>query len=168
MASHGTGDLQHRDWVLKSQAALIAKINSDISTEIINTPDGGKRLLINYVDEESIQLLQFLTNTDQNNNYLYLESVSLILQGSLNPLEFPGLSETLVKTFELSDAAEFINGNETKTHIPFAPETFNGSSINQFVDDLSALLPYVPNTYGTRKFYNLVLNPDFGIPNKFF
>jgi len=151
-------DLQHRDWVLRSQQALIAKIDPTISTKIIDTSDGGKRLLIYNVSESSIQLLEFFTNTDQNNNYMYLDNFSVTIEGDLQPLEFPGLSETMIKIYELSDSNGFINGS--KTQKPFAPNSFKGESINQFVDAYSALLPYVPNTFGKVKNYNLVLNPD--------
>ena len=152
-------DLQHRDWVLRSQQALIAKIDSTISTKIINTPDGGMRLLVNYVSESAIQELLFFTNTDQNNNYMYLENFSVTIQGDLQPLEFPGLSQTMIKVYELSDSNGFINGS--KTQQPFAPGSFNGKTINQFVDAYSSLLPYVPSTFGKEKNYNFSLNPDY-------
>ena len=151
-------DLKHRDWVLRSQQALIAKIDSTISTKIISTPDGGKRLLIFNVSESAIQELLFFTNTDQNNNYMYLERFSVTIQGDLQPLEFPGLSKIIIKIYELSDSNGFLNGS--KTQQPFAPGFFNGKTINQFVDALSVLLPYVPSTFGKVKNYNLVLNPD--------
>ena len=151
-------DLKHRDWVLRSQQALIATIDPTISTKIISTPDGGMRLLIFNVTESSIQELLFFTNTDQNNNYMYLEHFSVTIQGDLQPLEFPGLSQTMIKVYELSDSNGFLNSS--KTQQPFAPGSFNGKTINQFIDALSALLPYVPSTFGKVKNYNLVLNPD--------
>ena len=151
-------DLKHRDWLLKTTQALIVKVDPVISTKIIDTPDGGKRLLVNHVSESSIQLLEFLTNTDQNNNYLYLEKFSLTLERDLEPLEFPGLSEVMVKIFQDSDANAFING--LKTHKPFSPSSFNDVTSNQFVDIFSSLVPFVPNTSNKIKFYNLVLNPD--------
>ena len=151
-------DLQHRDWVLRSQQALIAKIDPTISTKIINTPDGGKRLLIFNVSESSIQELLFLTNTDQNNNYMYLENFSVTIQGDLQPLEFPGLSKIMIKVYELSDSNGFINSS--KTQQPFSSTYFKGQTINQFVDALSALTPSVPDTYGLEKNYNFALKPD--------
>ena len=152
-------DLKHRDWVLRSQQALISKIDPTISTKIINTPDGGMRLLIFNVSESSIQALEFFTNTDQNNNYMYLENFSVTIQGDLQPLEFPGLSKIMIKVYELSDSNGFINSS--KTQQPFASTYFKGQTINQFVDALSALTPSVPDTYGLVKNYNLVLNPDY-------
>jgi hypothetical protein len=152
-------DLQHRDWVLKSQQALITNIDNTISTKIIDTDDGGKRLVIFNVSESSIQNLLFLTNTDQNNNYLYLEKFNVTIQQDLQPLEFPGLSEIMIKIYEKSDANAFLNGS--KTQKPFASSSFNnGQTINQVVDTISSLLPYVTSTYGKVKTYSMVLNPD--------
>jgi len=151
-------DLQHRDWLLKSSQALIARVDPNISTKIIDTEDGGKRLLVNYVSESAIQELLFLTNTDQNNNYWYLEFFSCTIEGDLEPLEFPGLSQIMVKIFESSDLNGFIGGS--KTHQPFNPSSFRGVTINQFIDNLSFFLPFVPSTSGKVKHYNLIFNPD--------
>ena len=152
-------DLKHRDWVLKSQQALIANIDNTISTRIIDTDDGGKRLLVFNISEASIQNLLFLTNTDQNNNYLYLEEFNVTIQQDLQPLEFPGLSQIMIKIYETSDANAFLNGS--KTQKPFTSSSFNnGQTINEVVDTISSLLPFVTSTYGKVKTYDLVLNPD--------
>ena len=152
-------DLKHRDWVLRSQQALIISIDSTISTKIVNTPDGGKRLILYNISESSIQNLLVLTNTDQNNNYLYLEDFSVTIQGDLQPLEFPGLRETMIKVHELSDSAAFINGS--KTQKPFTTTAFKGQTINEYIDSSTASLAFVPSTYGLVKNYTLVYNPDY-------
>ena len=157
-----TADLQHRDWVLRTQQAIIAQVAPNVSTKIIDTDNEGKLLLINHVDEYDIVKLRFLTNTDQNNNYLYLEDFSVILEGGIQPLEFPGLKESIIKTFELSDGFAFLEGS--KIHFPFTGNNFKGESINKFVDGLSALLKFVPDTLGIKKYYNLTLNPDQELP----
>jgi hypothetical protein len=151
-------DLKHRDWVLKTQQALVLKSAPDISTEIINTPNGGKQLWIKYVNEEDFQNLQFLTNTDQNNNYLYLDGFEIIIEGGIYPLDFPGLKETMIKIFEISDGNAFLD--DKKTHQPFLGPIFCGSTMSEYIDDVSDLLPFMNNTYGIKKYYNLVLNPD--------
>ena len=90
---------------------------------------------------------------------MYLENFSVTIEGDLQPLEFPGLSQTMIKICELADSNGFIN--DSKTYHPFAPSSFKGETINEFVDAYSSLLPYVPSTFGKVKNYNLVLNPDF-------
>ena len=152
-------DLQHRDWVLRSQQALIADIAPIVSTSIQETPDGGKRLFINHVNESDIQKLLFLTNTDQNNNYMYLENFEIFTSNDIRPLYFPGLSQIMIKIFETTDLKGFIEGS--KTQQPFVPSSFNGLTINEFIDVLSNYLPFVPNTSGKAKYYTLTLNPDF-------
>jgi len=151
-------DLKHRDWLLKTQQALAFKSANDISSEIISTPNGGKQLWLKYVDEQCLENLQFLTNTDQNNNYLYLEGFEIITEGTIYPLDFPGLKETMIKIFEISDSNSFLNSE--KIHQPFLGPIFGGNTMSEYIDAVSALLPFMINTYGIKKYYNLVLNPD--------
>ena len=154
-----TPDLQHRDWVLRSQQALIINTDSTISTKIVDTPDGGKRLILYNISESSIQNLLILTNTDQNNNYLYLEDFKVTIEKDLQPLEFLGLTQTMIKIHELPVSKGFINSS--KTHSPFTPEFFKGKTINEFIDSISSSLAYVPNTNEKVKNYTLVYNPDY-------
>ena len=151
-------DLKHRDWLLKTQQALVLKSAPDISTQIIESSNGSKKLWIKYVDEQNFQELQFLTNTDNNNNYLYLEDFEIIVEGGIYPLDFPGLKETMVKIFEISDGNAFLDGK--KTHQPFMGPVFCGSTMSEYIDYVSDYLPFMNNTLGVKKYYNLVLNPD--------
>jgi len=40
-----TADLQHRDWLLFTQQALISKVNPNISTMIVDRENGSKVLI---------------------------------------------------------------------------------------------------------------------------
>ena len=86
----GNADLKHRDWCLFTQKKLIQLTTPQVSVKIIDTTDGGKRLLAYNVTEAQIAAMKFLTNTDQNNNYLYLEDMRVRLKGSIEPLEIEG------------------------------------------------------------------------------
>ncbi len=151
-------DLKHRDWLLKSQQSLILSIAPNVSTSIISTPDGGKRLLVTHISQKDIGNLKFLTNTDNNNNYLYLENITVTLGGNISSAFFPGFTEILIKIFESSDMNAFING--ARMHQPFISNNINGMTIVQFTDLLSQLLPMVQDTTGVDRYYNLTLNPD--------
>ncbi len=59
-------DLQHRDWLLFTQQALISKVNPNISTDIVDRDNGSKVLIISDIPEDSIKDLLFITNTDNN------------------------------------------------------------------------------------------------------
>jgi hypothetical protein len=61
-----TADLQHRDWLLFTQQALISKINPNISTDIVDRNNGSKVLIISDIPEGGLKDLLFITNTDNN------------------------------------------------------------------------------------------------------
>ena len=154
----GNADLKHRDWCLFTQKKLIQLTTPQVSVRIIDTKDGGKRLLVLNVTEAQIASMKFLTNTDQNNNYLYLENMRVRLRDSIEPLEIQGLKDILINMYQLSDMKGYLS--DSKTHIPFDPVAFNGESLGQFIDSLTSQLPYEPNTSSNEKVYDLVLNPD--------
>ena len=67
-------DLKHRDWLLYSTKRLLQKTGAEsISIDIQDLPNDRKVLFAGGITESMIDNLQFLVNTDQNNNYLYLE-----------------------------------------------------------------------------------------------
>ena len=154
-------DLKHRDWLLYTQQKLIQRNSSNlpgVTTKIIDTSDGGKRMIVSNISESAISIMEFLTNTDQNNNYLYLESTSVTLGSSITPLAIAGINNILVETYRLSDTNAYLS--DSKTHIPFANNDFNGSTIGTVIDTITARLPFVENTSGIPKYFTLVLNPD--------
>jgi len=151
-------DLQHRDWLLFSTKSIILSVDPSISVFIENTPNGGKILRARQVSEETIGNLKFIVNTDQNNNYLYLEDFKVYIQGYIAPVDIPGIVPTFINVFRNSDINGFLQNN--KTHIPFLPSNFNGLTVNEFVDQYTALQPTTLDTFGYVKFYEFVLNPD--------
>jgi hypothetical protein len=151
-------DLQHRDWLLFSMQNIILSIDQSISTFIIDTPNGGKILRATQVSEETISNLPFLTNTDQNNNYLYLQDFKVYIKSYSSPLDIPGIVQTTVNAFRRSDINGFLQGN--KTHFPFNPSNYKGLNFNEFIDQYTSLQPTCLNTTGYVKYYEFVLNPD--------
>jgi len=119
-------DLSHRDWLLYSTKRLIQSVDENIPVEIVDTPNGGKKLIASEITEADIDKIAFLTNTDQNNNYLYLEDFQVYLIGSISPLNIPGLKETVMNLFRASDTDSFLKGE--KTQETFNVQNFSSSS----------------------------------------
>ena len=124
----------------------------------------GKRyLIISHITEEYLDDLQFLTNTDTNNNYLYIEQFNVYISGAPDTISIPGLGSIVVNAFRQSDASAFFENK--KTHRPFdvsnfLGSTFTGSTFSAFVDEFSDLIPFSPSTRGYVKTYEIILNPD--------
>jgi len=156
-------DFTHKDWVLFTQQKLITNVNSDISSEVIKK-DNKAYLIISNISEKDLDKLYFLTNTDNNNNYLYIENFNVYTEISSSPVNIPGLLEVVVSSFRSNDANAFINGS--KVYYPFNVKNFQGSyfkgnTFSEFIDTLSGLLPFSANTSGYNKRYQIILNPDF-------
>jgi hypothetical protein len=153
-------DLKSRDWLLFSTKSLILSVDQNISIQIIDTPDGGKRLIANGITDNSIEKLYFIVNTDRNNNYLYLEEFNVYKKNSSKPLNIPGLDDIMKNAFRSSDALNFISDN--KTHKPFAGSNFKTTSsdtFSQYIDELTGFLPNTLTTKGVEKTYEIILNP---------
>ena len=156
-------DLKHRDWLLFTQQALISKVNPNISTEIVDRENGSKVLIITDIPENSLKDLLFITNTDNNNNYGYLEGFNVFRFGSSIPLNIPGLSEIVKNIYRYSDMNAFLS--KSTTHDPFNPKnfvnsSFKGQSFTEFVDELTALLPFTTDTGSIITTYQIIFNPD--------
>jgi len=154
-------DLTHMDWLFFSQQKLIENIDPNVSITYESTRDGGKSMIISGIDEKMIDKLNFLTNTDQNNNYLYLESFGVYVSGLVKPLEIPGINDIVLNIYRNSDIYSFIVGN--KLHDPFnvikniKNSTFTGRTFGKFIDEYTSLIPYVLSTSGRSKRFELVL-----------
>jgi hypothetical protein len=156
-------DLQHRDWLLFTQQSLITKINSNISTMIVDRNNGSKVLIISNIPEGSLKDLLFITNTDNNNNNGYLEEFNVFNSGSSFPLNIPGLSEIVKNIYRYSDMNAFLSNSVT--HDPFNPKnfvnsSFKGQSFSEFINQLTALLPFTTDTSTGITSYQVIFNPD--------
>jgi hypothetical protein len=154
---NGQEDLTHTNWLLFSQEQLIRLVNPAISTRIINLPDKNY-LVASNISEADITRIFLLTNTDVNNNYLYLESFKVFLDNAPDPLNIPGLEDNILDIVRKADIISFVANN--KVSYPFSKNLFNNSTINQFIDNYTNLIPNSPKTYNRIKTYTIVLNPD--------
>jgi hypothetical protein len=150
-------DYTQTDWTLISQEQYIRRVNPAISTRIIKSSNKNY-LVASNISEADITKIFLITNTDKNNNYLYLENFKVFLDKAHNPVNIPGLEAIILDIVRKADITSFINGS--KVSFPFSRNLFNGSTINQFIDNYTRLLPNAPNTFGRVKTYKIVLNPD--------
>lgn len=169
-------DLDHADWCLFTQTRLLESVNPEIICEIARYPDGTKILFASNITEIDILNLKFLTNTDQNNNYLYLENFSVYeSKNPTKPISIPGLNNIMIELYRQSDYDAYIKGQIT--HNGFTTQNFLfsnfknnglnifndqafGSDINSFIDLYTSLIPFSPNTKPGKKLYSITLNPD--------
>ena len=166
-SSSSSPDLKHRDWLLASTQKLIQQIDNNVIINITETDNGttsgGRIITISNISEETIDKLPFLVNTDQNNNYLYLENFSVYLNNQPNPIMFPQLTIVTKQMYANSDITGFTSN--AKTHTPFAVENlgntnYKGNTFSGYVDLLSSSTAWVTPTTGKQKTYTAVLNPD--------
>lgn len=155
-------DKTHADWLLTSQECLVKSIDASLSTELI-TNGNEKLLVIKRIPADKLVQMKFITNTDQNNNYMYLSDLAMYTDtNSLAPLNTNVIEPILIKMFAAADAEAFIN---TKiTHSPFLPRMFapsNGArgALVPFVRYMSILLPKTlcPDLRKRSLFFDIVL-----------
>jgi hypothetical protein len=153
-------DLDSADWLCFFTLSLIRKINPNIATHISKKTDSEgntikRNIFIKNISEEDITKLEFLTNTDDNNNFLYLESFGVRLANEFGRvgeyIKIPGQIDVIKDIWRQSDSDAFLNNQ--KTHKPL-------ENINKFVDSYTDLHKSLPKTYGFVKMYDLGLNPD--------
>jgi len=168
--SNGT-DLTHADWWMRSIQKLLQSVDTNLRCRIVKRPNNTQHLHVANVSEETLSKLFFLVNTDQNNNYGYLEFFHVFTQDdySRTPIEIPGVSELANGIWDNKDAFAFVNSQKTET--PFLnplynPITNEPLSFPQYVDLITAIIPWLPKTLGKVKIFELVLNPDDDIVGK--
>jgi hypothetical protein len=159
MSNNNNQDLRHRDWLLRSQIKLTQQTTPAVKTQVFKTQNDGRLLQLSNVTEDDLIILSFLTNTDKNNNYLYLENIELYLNDEIKPFKIPGLKEMLIQVFENSDISAFLNNN--KTHTPFNTDSFNGERLGDYIDNITSQIPFLQNTLNIHKKFVLYLNPDY-------
>jgi hypothetical protein len=124
-----------------------------------------QHLVVENISEETLSKLFFLVNTDQNNNYGYLETLQVFTKDdySRTPVPIPGFSTLANAIWNEADAKGFIAGETTQTAFKTPlnnPLTNEPLSIPQYVDLITAIIPWAPKTLGKEKIFSIVLNPD--------
>ena len=117
-----SSDKTHADWLLTSQECLVKNADPSLSTTIEHLSDGTQCLIIQQIPSDVMSQLSFITNTDQNNNYLYIEKINMYLNGCSTPVDVIGIENTLIKLYNVSDTNSFISYNNV--HSPWRDESF--------------------------------------------
>lgn len=154
-------DKTHADWLLTSQECLIKGKSPSLSTEI-TTIMNEKFLTIKRISAVELSRMEFITNTDQNNNYMYLCDLSIYKDNSFAPLNTGVIEPILIKMFSASDTSAFIN-NKIK-HSPFLPRNFKTSNgfrgaLSPFIKRMSIHLPsfLCPNLNNSSLSFDITL-----------
>ena len=157
-------DFKHRDWLLHSTMFRLRKIDSNISTKIVETKN-QKLLIVENISEDSLPKLSFLVNTDSNNNYLYIQDFSVFLKDDTThqPIHVIGLKKNLTYVWYNADQEAYENGD--KYFLPFTspyqnPISNEPMSVSGYVDLEQNCFSWTTKTKGKVKIYKLVLNPD--------
>lgn len=151
------------EWLLFSTERLILQINENISVVRGLNSLGQNTLIVSNISKESVSSLLFLTNTDYNNNVLSLNDMSIYRPGYTNSLVIPGFSEIAINLFNQADMIAFTKyvstSPEYKTFAPFSiPSTSEYSDFNDFVSQLTILLPFTPSLQNSETWtYQIVL-----------
>jgi hypothetical protein len=160
-------DLTHSDWCLFTQEKLIQNTVTDVSITYYKKANGTTNMTISGIKPADIAKLKFLTNTDQNNNYLYLEQFNVYINNGFNPLVIPGLNEVIQNFFRNSDMMGYLD--DKKTHLPFSNANIQSGqnvakTFNEFIILGTKLIPYIPNitpeNLNTTVKYEIILCPD--------
>lgn len=156
-------DLNHSDWLLNSIKKIMERIDQRISVSSFTTSSGGKKIFIYGIDSIAIEKIYFITNTDQNNNYLSLEDFNVYIDKHYGPLDIPGLKEIMISMYAHSDIFSFLSNN--RTHTPFTVKNilntdYKGKTFSGYIDYLSASIPYVQHSEGRFKGYSITLNTN--------
>jgi len=162
--TNGT-DLTHADWWIRTTQKLLQSVDTNLRFKIEKHPNNTQHLHVANISEETLSKLFFLVNTDQNNNYGYLENIFVFTEDdySRTPIGIPGVSELANGIWDNKDAFGFINSQKTETLFlnPLNnPITNEPLSFPQYVDLITAIIPWLPKTLGKVKIFGLVLNPD--------
>ena len=156
-------DLNHSDWLLNSIKKIMESIDPTISVSSFTTSSGGKKIFIYGINQIAIEKIYFITNTDQNNNYLSLEDFNVYIDKHYGALDIPGLKEIMISMYSHSDIFSFLSNN--RTHTPFTVKNilntdYKGKTFSGYIDYLSASVPYVQHTEGRFKGYSITLNTN--------
>ena len=134
-------------------------INPNIRHGTVNTKNGGKVVKFYNISEDDLQHICFVTNTDSNNNFGYLEQFSVYThQNQSLTIDIPGLFPIIRKYYHISDKTAFMDGKK-KFH-PFKSLFRTGLTIPQYIDQQTDLMHWLPKTLGIQKYFSVTFNPD--------
>jgi len=159
--------LTHADWWVRTSQKLLQSVDTNLRFKVVKHPDNTQHLHVLNISEATLSKLFFLVNTDQNNNYGYLENLNVYTQDdySRTPIDIPGVDELANGIWDNKDAVGFVNSEITTTTFLnplYNPITNEPLSFPQYVDLITAIIPWLPKTLGKVKIFELVLNPDIG------
>jgi len=157
-------DLTHADWWIRTTTKLLQKVDTTLRFQILKVRQ-TQHLIIENISEATLSQLFFLVNTDQNNNYGYLEELQVFVKGdySRTPIPIPGFSTLANSIWNEADATGFVEGQKTQNAFlaPLNnPYTNEPLTIPQYVDWITAVIPWAPKTVGKEKIFTIMLNPD--------
>jgi hypothetical protein len=163
-------DLTHADWWIRTCTKLLQKIDTSLRFTVVKV-EKTQHLMVENISEATLSKLFFLVNTDQNNNYGYLEALQVFVKDdySRTAIPIPGFSTLANAIWNEADAMGFVEGEKTQTAFlaPLNnPYTNEPLTIPEYVDWITAVIPWAPKTFGKEKIFTLMLNPDseeFGI-----
>jgi len=159
-----SSDLTHADWWIRTTKKLLQKVDTSLRFTVVKV-EKTQHLTIENISEATLSRLFFLVNTDQNNNYGYLEELQVFVKGdySRTAIPIPGFSTLANAIWNEADATGFIEGQKTQTTFlaPLNnPYTNEPLTVPQYVDWITAVIPWAPKTFGKEKIFTLILNPD--------
>jgi len=157
-------DLTHSDWWVRTTTKLLQAVDTSMRFTVIQK-DERPCLFIENISEDTLSKLFFLVNTDQNNNYGYLEMLQVFVKDdySRNPIPIPGFSILANSIWDQVDAIGFVEGDKIQTAFlaPLNnPVTNEPLTIPEYVDLITAIIPWAPKTFGKEKIFTLMLNAD--------
>lgn len=153
----------HADWMNKVTTNLVQKVNPNIE---VRQGKNGEGLIFSNISESDLENLQFVTNTDHNNNHGFVAGVSVSIHGNNSPLtlSIPGFSQVMIKLFNDSDSQAFIKSERFHTpfKLPFSNNNRSASlSVGDYIDMQTSLNPSLPQTLGKPKTYSIVHTPIY-------
>jgi len=157
-------DLTHADWWIRTCTKLLQKVDTSLRFTVVKV-EKTQHLVIENISETTLSQLFFLVNTDQNNNYGYLEELQVFVKDdySRTAIPIPGFSTLANAIWNEADATGFVEGQKTQTAFlaPLNnPYTDEALTIPEYVDWITAVIPWAPKTFGKEKIFTLMLNPD--------
>jgi len=157
-------DLTHSDWWVRTTTKLLQTVDTTMRFSVVRKEE-NPCLFIENISEATLSKLFFLVNTDQNNNYGYLGMLQVFVKDdySRKPIAIPGFSILANSVWSQADALGFVEGNKTQTAFlaPLNnPQTNEPLTIPEYVDLITAIIPWAPKTFGKEKIFTLMLNAD--------